>query len=118
MTLADILWDNWARWSAGGLNSTVIEQELSDGDLTLLLRWLDTGYQSASLTRPLLTAKRAIDIASWCLHGTHSLLLKPRDIREDELQHAAATFGLTRDILASLIINLTPLEEHTREERP
>jgi hypothetical protein len=111
MELSRVLWENWENWASGGLEEAFLEEHTSAEDREKLLKWLDHAYQKLDQVRPLLRLKAVVDIAAWCLHGTHSLDLWPRELRFKEYHRQAASLGVTTEILIELSITSSELSD-------
>jgi hypothetical protein len=111
VSLSSVLWDNWQLWSSGGLAAESLEDLLTDGDVELLLDWLDEGFRKEGLVRPLIDEKKVVDIATWCIHGTHSLLLLPLDIRLRRIEVESRHFGIPAEVTVRLIQSNTTLPD-------
>jgi len=110
MELSSLLWKNWEKWANGGLGEDSIKELINESDLDILLYWIDKGYSQTHTIRPLLDLKTVVDVATWCLHGTHSLLLLPSDLRRRDLERTANSLGIPKDVLVWLVEASTILE--------
>lgn len=111
MTLTELLWANWEEWSRGGLDAERIEASVTPDDHRRLRDWLVNGLGESRTAEAAGDLKWLTDLATWSLHGTHSLLLKPMDMRLTELRHVAARFQISEDVLADLIASAHVLSE-------
>ena len=117
MSLSKLLWENWQQWSTGGLDHGVISDGLRDNGELVLLKWIDGAFQKSGLTRPLMDEKQLVDVSTWCLHGTHSLTLLPQPIREDRVASVSRSLNISKELLLSLLGNLSLLERQVEESK-
>lgn len=98
--LQDVLWANWGAWATGGLSDAEIDARVSKEDCAHLHREISAIVSDPAVQH--LSCKALIDIATWVVHGTHSLLLLPDEIRRGRFAQAADTIGVNQQILVEL----------------
>lgn len=74
--------------------------QLTDSDAYSLQRWIADNAPEAVTAG--LSVKDIVDLATWVLHGTHTLGHYPREIQEARISETARTFRLAPNSLASL----------------
>lgn len=111
MNLSKVLWQNWLEWSDGGLPESKLKEDLTESEAAIISAWIDQAYSMTDSTRSAIDIKSAVDIASWCLYGTHSLLIKPRGVRIKEIVSTAESIGIPEKVLQYLIAKLPDLEK-------
>lgn len=102
MDLKEILWQNWQRWGSEGFDEISLQELCTKEDADVLLQWFHQGRSSVNGAR---TVKKAVDLASWCLYGTDTLLLLPLEIRIRTLSEAAEFFGIETSYFNQLMIS-------------
>jgi hypothetical protein len=117
--IENLLFANWERWVAGGLNAASIEQHMDDSDRAEIIKWFHRAFDEFGLPRLPSSLKVIIDVASWCLFRRDSLLLYPPEIRNKSIVAAAKHgFDIPPDVLRFLIQtcdNLLSSETGNRE---
>jgi deoxyadenosine/deoxycytidine kinase len=109
MTLKDILSENWSSWSEGGLTEELLENKMPPKTIEFLQKWIDASFQRNTYQKPNLTLKAIVDIATWCLYGTHEFIYVSREIREKKIEKACKRFRLNPKILSDLILHVADL---------
>jgi len=101
--MEDILFAAWTAQNSpsefGRLASTATRRP----ELEHLGRWFDRGTLQAEVPHPQPTPSGLLELASWCVHGTDTLMYLPPELRQQRISAAALRFGLSPLLLINLI---------------
>ena len=112
MTLGNLPWRNWELWRDGGLSEAEIRAALGGSHIRLLDEWLRSAAATLSMPAPDLSTKALVDLATWCVHGTHTLPYEPPDMQRATITRIATQFGVTPELVTSLSIRHLPWSGH------